>query len=334
MILTKQTIFSGMQPSGKPHLGNYLGAIKNWASLQDEYNCIYCIVDLHSLTVRQNSAELRQNARNLLTLYIAAGLDAEKNIVYYQSHVPGHAQLAWILNCYTYMGELNRMTQFKEKSSKHAENINAGLFTYPVLMAADILLYQAGLVPVGDDQKQHLEICRDIAVRFNNIYGDTFTVPEAYIGKAGARIMSLQEPEKKMSKSDAGTENDLIYLLDEPKAVISKIKKAVTDSENQVRFAPEKPGIANLINIYCAVTKKTVPETEKEFENSGYGAFKTAVGECVAAELEPVRRRYEELTKDKAYIDSVIKNNAARANELAERTLKKVSKKVGLPLEI
>lgn len=320
-----------MQPSGKPHLGNYLGAIKNWAALQEEYNCLYCIVDMHSITVRQNPAELRKNARSLLTLYIAAGLDPEKNIIYYQSSVKAHAQLAWILGCYTYIGELNRMTQFKEKSKKHEENINAGLFTYPVLMAADILLFQSDMVPVGEDQRQHLELSRDIAIRFNNIYGDVFTVPEAYIGKTGARVMSIQDPLKKMSKSDEANSTDVIYLLDDSKTIISKFKKAVTDSENQVRYSPEKPGISNLIGIYSSISKKTVAEVEREFENTGYGAFKLAVAEAVNCELEPIRKRYEELSKDTAYIDEVIKKNTQRAAELAERTLRKVEKKVGFP---
>jgi len=331
MQTEKKIIFSGMQPSGRPHLGNYLGAIKNWAVLQDEYDCLYCIVDMHAVTVRQNPTGLRQNARNLLTLLIAAGLEPEKNIIYYQSHVRAHAQLAWILGCYTYMGELNRMTQFKEKSRKHEENINAGLFTYPVLMAADILLFGSHLVPVGDDQRQHLEICRDIAIRFNNAYGDVFTIPEAYIGKSGARIMSLQSPEKKMSKSDSESDNDIVYLLDDEKTILSKFKKAVTDSDNQVRFSPDKPGVSNLINIYSAVTKKTIPEIEREFENSGYGAFKTSVAEAVVNEFMPVRTRYEELSKDKSYIDAVIKNNAEKAACLAERTLKKVERKIGFP---
>lgn len=330
--MVKKTIFSGMQPSGKPQLGNYLGAIKNWAALQEEYNCLYCIVDMHSITVRQDPAELRKNARNLLTLYIAAGLDPEKNIVYYQSHVKAHAQLSWILGCYTYIGELNRMTQFKEKSQKHEENINAGLFTYPVLMAADILLFKSDLVPVGEDQRQHLEICRDIAVRFNNIYGDVFTVPEAYIGKSGARVMSLQDPTKKMSKSEEANSNDVVFLLDEPKVIASKFKKSVTDSENQVRFSPDKPGISNLMNIYSSITKRSIPEIEKEFENSGYGMFKAAVADAVITELEPIRKRYEELGRDKAYIDDVIKKNALRANELADRTLQKVEKKIGFPV--
>jgi len=327
----KKTIFSGMQPSGSPSLGNYLGALKNWAMLQDEYNCLYCVVDLHSITVRQDPAELRKRSRDLLMLYIAVGVDPEKNILYYQSHVPQHSQLSWILNCYTYMGELNRMTQFKEKSQKHADNINAGLFDYPVLMASDILLYQSDLVPVGEDQRQHLELSRDIAIRFNNLYGDVFTVPEAYIGKAGARVMGLQFPEKKMSKSETGDDSGVIYLLDDPKIIMNKVKRAVTDSGSEVRHSPDKPGISNLLNIYCAITGKTIQQAEMEFENSGYGQFKAAVGEAVVEELRPIQARLRELSGNKDYIDRIIKTNADKAGRLAERTLRKVHKKIGLP---
>lgn len=329
----KKIIFSGMQPSGLITLGNYLGALNNWTKLQDDYNCLYCIVDMHAITVRQDPAKLRKQARDLLMQYIAVGLDPEKNIIYYQSHVPQHAELGWILNCYTYMGELNRMTQFKEKSAKHADNINAGLFTYPVLMAADILLYQADLVPVGEDQRQHLEITRDIAGRFNSVYGDTFKIPEGYIGKVGARIMALQEPTKKMSKSDEN-KNNTIAIMDEPAVIMNKIKRAVTDSDNQVRFSEDKLGISNLLNIYCASTGKTIAEAEKEFENVGYGTFKTAVGEAVVANLEPIQAKVRELEKNKDYIDSIIKMNAERAGRLADRTLRKVHKKIGFPARI
>ncbi|HIT72182.1 tryptophan--tRNA ligase [Tyzzerella sp. An114] len=329
----KKIIFSGMQPSGLITLGNYLGALNNWTKLQEDYNCLYCIVDMHAITVRQDPAKLRKQARDLLMQYIAVGLDPEKNIIYYQSHVPQHAELGWILNCYTYMGELNRMTQFKEKSAKHADNINAGLFTYPVLMAADILLYQADLVPVGEDQRQHLEITRDIAGRFNSVYGDTFKIPEGYIGKVGARIMALQEPTKKMSKSDEN-KNNTIAIMDEPAVIMNKIKRAVTDSDNQVRFSEDKPGISNLLNIYCASTGKTIAEAEKEFENVGYGTFKTAVGEAVVANLEPIQAKVRELEKNKDYIDSIIKMNAERAGRLADRTLRKVHKKIGFPARI
>ena len=329
----KKVLFSGMQATGNLTLGNYLGALKNWVSMNEDYECYYCVVDEHSITVRQNPAELRQRARALLTLYIAAGLDPEKNCIYYQSHVSGHAELAWILNCYTYMGELQRMTQFKDKSAKHADNINAGLFTYPVLMAADILLFQADVVPVGIDQMQHLELTRDIAQRFNGIYGDVFKIPEAYLGKVGAKIMSLQDPTKKMSKSDENL-NASIYLMDDPDTIIRKFKRAVTDSENEIRYAAEKPGISNLIDIYRATTGKSVEEVEKEFAGKGYGDFKLAVGESVVDVLKPLQDRVAELSKDKAYIDSIIKNNAERANYVATKTLRKVQKKIGFPERI
>lgn len=333
MIDGKKTIFSGMQATGTLHLGNYLGALKNWVELEDEYKCFYCVVDMHSITIRQEPAELRKKARALLTLYIAAGLNPEKNCIYYQSHVSAHAELSWILNCYTYMGELNRMTQFKDKAAKHSENINAGLYTYPVLMAADILLFQSDLVPVGSDQKQHLEIARDIAERFNTIYGDVFTIPEPDIRKVGAKIMSLQEPDKKMSKSDENI-NGSIYLMDDTDTIIRKFKRAVTDSDNEIRYADEKPGIKNLIDIYGAATGKTASETEKEFASSGYGDFKLAVGESVVNMLKPIQDRFAELSKDKAYIDSIIKNNAEQAEYFANKTLRKVQKKVGFPERI
>ncbi|MFT3985859.1 MAG: tryptophan--tRNA ligase, partial [Lachnospiraceae bacterium] len=278
MLGDKKVLFSGMQATGTLTLGNYLGALKNWVTLSEEYECFYSVVDLHSITIRQDPAELRKRARALLTLYIAAGLNPEKNCIYYQSHVSGHAELAWILNCFTYMGELNRMTQFKDKSAKHADNINAGLFTYPVLMAADILLYQADVVPVGIDQMQHLEITRDIAQRFNSVYGDVFTIPEPYIGKVGAKIMSLQDPSKKMSKSDENP-NASIYLMDPPDVIMKKCRRAMTDSEAQVRYRDEQPGIKNLIDIYSACTGKKPAEVEKEFDTKGYGDFKEAVGE-------------------------------------------------------
>ena len=322
-----------MQATGTLQLGNYLGALKNWVTLEDEYQCFYCVVDMHSITVRQNPAELRRKARALLTLYIAAGLDPEKNCLYYQSHVSAHAELSWILNCYTYMGELSRMTQYKDKASKHADNINAGLFTYPVLMAADILLFQADIVPVGDDQKQHIEITRDIARRFNSIYGDVFTIPEPYIKKTGARIMSLQEPEKKMSKSDENV-NASIFLLDDTDTIIRKFKKAVTDSDNEIRYSKDKPGISNLIEIYGIATGKSIAETEKEFEGKGYGEFKLATGEAVASMLKPIQDRFNELGKDKTYIDSIIKNNGEKAAYFANKTLRKVQKKIGFPERI
>lgn len=329
MINDKKVLYSGMQATGTLTLGNYLGALKNWVSISDEYECFYGVMDLHSLTIRQEPANFRKNARNLYALYVAAGLDPEKNCLYYQSHVSAHAELGWILDCFTYMGELNRMTQFKDKAAKHADNINAGLYTYPVLMAADILLYQADLVPVGVDQKQHLEICRDIAERFNNLYGEVFTIPEAYIPEAGAKIMSLQEPERKMSKSDEN-ENATVRLLDDTDAIIRKFKRAVTDSGNEVRFSEDKPGVSNLMTIYGCVTGKTMEEIEKEFDGKGYGDFKLAVGECVADELKPLQERYYSLLEDKTYIEKCIKENDEKAQYFANKTLRKVQKKVGL----
>ena len=332
MLDGKKTLFSGMQATGNLTLGNYLGALKNWVTISDDYQTFFSVVDMHSITVRQDPAELRKRARTLLTLYIAAGLDPEKNCIYYQSHVSGHAELAWILNCFTYMGELNRMTQFKDKAAKHADNINAGLFTYPVLMAADILLYQADVVPVGIDQMQHLELTRDIAIRFNNIYGDVFTVPEAYIGKAGAKIMSLQDPAKKMSKSDENP-NGSIYLMDDPDTIIRKCKRAVTDSEGIILYRDEQPGVKNLIDIYCACTGKTPAEVEKEFDGKGYGDFKPAVAEAVIEELRPIQERFRQFIGDKAYLEQCYKDNAPKAQRIARKTLQKVMKKVGyLPL--
>ena len=333
MVEQKKIIFSGMQPSGLITLGNYLGALNNWTKLQDDYNCLYCIVDMHAITIRQDPVKLRKQAKELLLQYLAVGLDPEKSILYYQSHVPQHAELGWILNCYTYMGELNRMTQFKEKSLSHADNINAGLFTYPVLMAADILLYQTDLVPVGEDQRHHLEITRDIAMRFNGIYGDVFKMPEGYIGKVGARIMALQEPTKKMSKSDEN-KNNTIALLDEPAVIMNKIKRAMTDSDNEVRYSEDKPGIRNLIDIYCAVTSKSIQEAEKEFANTGYGTFKKAVGEAIVANLEPIQQKVKELEKNQDYINDVIKQGAEKASVLAQRTLQKVQKKIGFPTRV
>lgn len=333
MINDKKVLFSGMQATGTLTLGNYLGALKNWVDISDEYECFYSVVDLHSITIRQDPAELRKRARNLLTLYISAGLDPKKNCIYYQSHVSGHAELAWILNCFTYMGELNRMTQFKDKAAKHADNINAGLYTYPVLMAADILLYQADVVPVGKDQLQHLEITRDIAQRFNSIYGDVFTIPEPYLGKAGAKIMSLQDPSKKMSKSDEN-ENASIYLMDDPDTIIRKFKRAVTDSEAVVRYSESQPGIMNLIDIYSACTGKSAKDIEKEFDGKGYGDFKLAVGESVVDVLKPVQARFADLSKNKDYLDEIIKENDEKANYYATKTLRKVQKKVGFPERI
>ncbi len=333
MLNGEKILFSGMQATGNLTLGNYLGALKNWVSLSDEYTCFWCVVDEHSITIRQDPAVLRKRARALLTLYIAAGLDPEKNCIYFQSHVSAHAELAWILGCFTYMGELQRMTQFKDKSAKHADNINAGLFTYPVLMASDILLFQADYVPVGIDQKQHLELTRDVAQRFNAIYGDVFTIPEGYYGKVGARVMSLQDPMKKMSKSDENP-NASIYLMDDPDTIMRKFKRAVTDSEAQILYREEQPGIMNLIDIYAACTDKTPAEVVKEFDGKGYGDFKTAVGESVVSVLKPLQDEFARLEKDKAYIDSCIKESAEKAGYYANKTLRKVQKKIGFPEKI
>ena len=325
----KKVMLSGIQPSGDLHLGNYLGAVKNWAALAEEFDCYYFMADLHSITVRQNPAELRRRSVAQLAQYIACGLDPEKNTLFIQSHVHEHAELGWILNCYTMFGELSRMTQFKDKCAKNADNINGGLFTYPSLMAADILLYQADFVPVGEDQKQHCELTRDIATRFNNIYGETFKVPEPYIPKVGARIMSLGNPTSKMSKSDP---QGCVFLMDKPEEIARKFKRAVTDSdtENCVRYAPEeKPGVANLMSIYSSVTGKSFPEIEKEFEGKGYGVFKPAVGEAVIETLRPVREEAERMLADKAYLQQVYTEGAQKASYIARKTLRKVYKRIG-----
>ena len=323
----KKRIFSGIQPSGELTLGSYMGAIKNWVALQDEYECVYCIVDLHAITVRQNPADLRRRAMEQLAQYIACGLDPEKNVMFIQSHVPQHAELGWILGCYTQFGELSRMTQFKDKSAKHKDNITAGLFTYPVLMAADILLYQADLVPVGADQKQHVELCRDIAQRFNGIYSPTFTLPEPFIPKMGARIMSLGNPLNKMSKSDP---DGCIYLMDKPEDIMRKFKRAVTDSETAVKFDKDnKPGISNLLTIYCTATGKTLEEAEAEFAGQGYGVFKPAVGEAVVELQRPIREEAQRLLADKAYLEGVYRDGAEKAQYMARKTLSKVQKKIG-----
>ena len=325
----KKRIFSGIKPTGELHLGSYLGAIKNWVSLQDEYDCVYCIVDMHAITVRQDPAILRKRTLNLLAQYIACGLDPNKNIMFIQSHVPAHAELAWALNCFTMVGELNRMTQFKDKSKKNKDNINAGLYDYPVLMASDILLYQADLVPVGDDQKQHVELCRDVAGRFNGIYGNVFTIPEPFIPKIGARIMSLSDPESKMSKSEEDP-TGTIDLMDTPEMILSKFKKAVTDSETCVKYDPKnKKGVSNLMSIYSVATGKTFKEIETEFEGKGYGVFKPAVGEVVVELLRPIREKATLLLSDKAYLESIYKDGAQKASALAARTLSKVYRKVG-----
>ena len=325
----KKVMLSGIQPSGDLHLGNYLGAVKNWAALAEEFDCYYFMADLHSITVRQNPAELRRRSVAQLAQYIACGLDPEKNTLFIQSHVHEHAELGWILNCYTMFGELSRMTQFKDKCAKNADNINGGLFTYPSLMAADILLYQADFVPVGEDQKQHCELTRDIATRFNNIYGETFKVPEPYIPKVGARIMSLGNPTSKMSKSDP---QGCVFLMDKPEEIARKFKRAVTDSdtENCVRYAPEeKPGVANLMSIYSSVTGKSFPEIEKEFEGKGYGVFKPAVGDAVIETLRPVREEAERILADKAYLQQVYTEGAQKASYIARKTLRKVYKRIG-----
>ncbi|MBS7403170.1 MAG: tryptophan--tRNA ligase [Oscillospiraceae bacterium] len=325
----KKTIFSGIQPSGELTLGSYLGAIKNWVELEKDYNCYYCIVDMHAITVRQTPADLRRRTLEQLAQYIACGLDPEKNTIFIQSHVPAHAELAWVLNCYTMFGELSRMTQFKDKSSKNAENINAGLFTYPALMAADILLYQADLVPVGQDQKQHVELCRDIANRFNGVYGDVFTIPEPYIPKVGARIMSLTSPENKMSKSDKDP-GGCIYLMQKPEDILRCFKRAVTDSETTVRYdVASKPGVSNLMQIYSVATGAGFDEIEREFDGKGYGDFKLKVGEAVVEMLRPIREEAERIMADKAYLEGIYKQGAERASYAANKTLRKVYKKVG-----
>ena len=328
MVEKRQVIFSGIQPSGNLTLGTYMGALRNWVSLSDQYDCFYCIVDLHAITTRQEPSVLRRNCLEQLAQYIACGLDPEKNTLFIQSHVSAHAELSWVLNCYTMYGELGRMTQFKDKSALNAENINAGLFTYPALMAADIFLYETNLVPVGDDQRQHLELSRDIAARFNGVYGDVFTVPEPFIPKVGARIMSLSNPERKMSKSDSG--GGCVYLLDRPEDIMRSFKRAVTDNESDVRYAPaEKPGISNLMGIYSAATGKTYDEIEAEFSSAGYGAFKVAVGEAVVELTRPIREETERLLKDKAYLAEVYTTAAQKAAYVANRTLRKVYKKLG-----
>lgn len=325
----KKVMLSGIQPSGDLHLGNYLGAIKNWGARSEEFDCYYFMADMHTITVRQVPADLRRRTLEQLAQYIACGLDPEKNTLFIQSHVHQHAELGWVLNCYTMFGELSRMTQFKDKSSKHQDNINGGLFTYPALMAADILLYQPDYVPVGEDQKQHVELCRNVVQRFNGIYGDVFKMPEPYIPKAGARVMCLTQPETKMSKS---LPEGCVFLMEKPDDIRRKFKRAITDSdtENCVRFDPEnKPGVSNLMSIYSAVTGKTMDEITKEFEGMGYGVFKPAVGDAVVELLTPIREETERLLKDKAYLESVYRSGAEKASYVAEKTLRKVYKKIG-----
>lgn len=325
----KKRIVSGIQPTGTITLGNYIGAVNNWRKMQSDFDSIFFIADLHALTLRREPAEFRQTALGFFAQYLAMGLDPQKAIIYFQSHVRQHTELQWILNCNTYVGEASRMTQFKDKSAKHADNINMGLMDYPVLMAADILLFQSDLVPVGVDQKQHLELTRDIAIRFNNRYGETFKVPEAYIPTVGAKICSLQDPTAKMSKSDPDP-NAYVSVIDDEATIVRKFKRAVTDSGNEIVVREDKPGVSNLINIYAAICDKTPADVEKEFAGQGYGTFKIAVGEAVAAAFEPIRREYARYIADKAYLASVAKDGADKAAYLAEKTLRKVKKKVGL----
>lgn len=326
----RKKIFSGIQPTGTLTLGNYIGAVKNWVALQEDYDCTYCIVDQHAITVRQDPAAFRKNILDAYALMLACGIDPQRSTAFLQSHVSTHAELAWILNCYTQFGELSRMTQFKDKSAKHPDNVNAGLFDYPVLMAADILLYQADLVPVGLDQKQHLELTRNVAQRFNQIYGDVFTIPEPYIPSTenGAKIMSLQDPTKKMSKSDENL-NASILILDEKDAIIRKFKRAVTDSEAVVRYAEGKDGINNLMTIYSVVTGKSLAEIERAFEGKGYGDFKLAVGEAVADHLQPIREKFAALRADKTYLEECYHQGAEKALQTSRKTLFKVQKKIG-----
>ena len=329
--IQKKRSLSCIQPSGTPTLGNYLGALKNWVAMQEEFDCTFAVADLHAITVRQEPAKLRSQIYSTYALLLALGIDPQKNTLFIQSHVPQHVGLSWLLSCNTQFGEMLRMTQFKDKSAKHANNVNVGLFSYPVLMAADILLYQPDLVPVGADQKQHLEIARDIAIRFNNLYGDVFTVPDAYIPKTGARVMSLQDPLKKMSKSDDNL-NSWVAILDNKDDIIRKFKRAVTDSEAVVRFSEDKPGISNLITIYSAVTGKTVDEVEKEFDGKGYGDFKLAVGESVADTLAPIKAAYDEIIKDKKALEALYREGAEKAEYVARKTYFKAMKKVGFVL--
>lgn len=328
---TKKKVLSCIQPSGMLTLGNYLGALKNWVAMQDEFDCTYAVADLHAITVRQEPAKLKSQIYSTYALLLALGIDPEKNTLFIQSHVPEHTALSWLLSCNTQFGEMSRMTQFKDKSAKHPENVNVGLFSYPVLMAADILLYKPDLVPVGHDQKQHLEIARDIAIRFNNKYGDVFTVPEPYIPKIGARVMSLQDPMKKMSKSDENP-NSWVAILDDRDTIIRKFKRAVTDSDARVVMSEDKPGISNLITIYSAVTGKTVEEVEKEFDGKGYGDFKLAVGEAVADTLNPIKDKYDEIIKDKKALEQLYKEGAQKAEYVARKTYFKAMKKVGFVL--
>ena len=328
-IERKKRILSGIQPTGTFTLGNYIGAVRNWGSLQEDFECLYMVADLHSLTVRQEPAALRRQTREAAAMLLAAGIDPKVSLLFVQSHVPAHVQLSWVLSCNTQFGELSRMTQFKDKSAKHADNVNAGLFTYPALMAADILVYNADLVPVGVDQKQHLELARNVAQRFNNLYSPTFTLPEPYIARTGAKIMSLQEPDKKMSKSDTNV-NSFILMTDDADTILRKFKRAVTDSDGVVRAGDDKPGVTNLMSIYASLTGKTFADIEKEFEGQGYGVFKEAVAGSVIDAFRPIQTEYSRILADKEYLDGVLKEGAATASRIADRMVAKVYKKVGL----
>jgi len=324
----QKRILSGIQPSGMPTLGNYVGALRNWALLQEEFDCFYCVVDQHAITVRQEPGELRSRSLQMAALLIALGIDPVRSTLFIQSHVAEHAQLNWVLCCNTYMGELSRMTQFKEKSAAHEENINAGLFTYPALMAADILLYQSHLVPVGADQKQHLELTRDVAIRFNNAYGDTFVVPEPHIPRLGGRVMDLQDPTKKMSKSETNP-NAYIALLDKPDDIVKKFKRAVTDSENNIAYDLDRPGLSNLLSIYCSLTDQPMETAVAAFAGMGYGKLKQAVAEATVAALDPIRQRYDEIMADQGELLALLRRGAAKAREVAAPTLTDVYKKIG-----
>lgn len=325
----RKVIFSGIQPSGELTLGNYLGAIKNWVKLQEEYDCYFCVVDLHAITVKQEPKNLRARTLEVMAIYIAAGIDPAKNTIFIQSHVSAHSEAAWLLNCHTYMGELGRMTQYKDKSQRYGESVAAGLFNYPVLMAADILLYQTDLVPVGSDQKQHLELSRDIAQRFNNTYSETFIVPDPYISPNGAKIMSLQDPTKKMSKSDDNP-NSFILVMDPPEVIRKKISRAVTDSIGAVKYSDDQPGVKNLMTILSTITGMTMEEIEKKYQGQGYAQFKKDVAEAIVSELEPIQKKVKELLGDKAYLESIYKAGAEKANYVAAKTLRKMQKKIGL----
>lgn len=334
--MSKPIIFSGIQPSGELSVGNYIGSLRNWVKLQDDYDCIYCVVNEHAITVRQDPKELLERSYNTLAIFMAAGVDPKKSTIFLQSHVPAHCQLSWVLNCYTQVGELNRMTQYKDKSKRYADNVTAGLFDYPVLMAADILLYQANLVPVGDDQKQHIEITRDIATRFNNIYGDTFVLPEGFFPKAGARVMSLQEPTKKMSKSDEN-DNNVVRILEDPKKIIKKLKRAVTDSDNPPVIAydwDKKPGVSNLLEIMSACTGTSIEDLVEKYKGQMYGTFKCDVADSMVALLEPIQNRYKELRADEGYLNEVLREGALKASERAQKTLDDVYRKVGFVLPV